>query len=104
MRYEIAAQRCYISLTTLREYLIEKGVVFNTFMATLEEQGIVVRRRAHVTLSAGVAELAGGQVWCVEINVAHPKMKGAAVTAPVGNVVPIRPLSKREGGSSPPPG
>jgi hypothetical protein len=89
IRYEVSSHRCFIALSALREWLIEKERSFQEFIRALESRDVVTRRRVAATLSAGT-DIPGGQVWCVEINIAHEAIAGVVPAAVKDNVVALR--------------
>ena len=93
IRYEQINERCYISCTALHIWLREKNLNYGGFAEALHKRGAILRKKARVTLAAGAAEYAGGQVWCVEIDLSHPAISGIVpeVIKRTGNVVSLKP-------------
>ena len=81
LRYEIEPQRMYIAESVFRDWAIKKQMAPRSILETLEKAMVVTSRKRGITLSAGT-DIAGAQVICIGINMAHPVMSGlvASVT------------------------
>jgi len=75
LRYEIEPQRMYIAESVFRDWAIKKQMAPRSILDTLEKAMVVTSRKRGITLSAGT-DIAGAQVMCIGINMAHPVMSG----------------------------
>lgn len=87
VRSEISSHRYLIAISALRDWMAKRELNYREWVRSLEDRKIIMRSRILATLAAGT-DIPGAQVWCVEINSAHPAIAGQLPMLVVDNASP----------------
>lgn len=87
VRSEISSHRYLIAISALRDWMAKRELNYREWVRSLENRKIIMRSRILATLAAGT-DIPGAQVWCVEINSAHPAIAGQLPMLVVDNANP----------------
>lgn len=73
MRYEVAEQKLYIAVPSMKKWAIEFNTPYLEFMQSLEAEGVLLSTARAMSLGAGT-DFALGRTMCWEVDYSHPAL------------------------------